>query len=343
MLRAAAVSPDQKSIASSSMTRKDGIVLSSNHSKKARHRLLSLKERASSIVTPKKKKNPLDLLHDDVLITIGEHVGKLLGAPTYVRFALACRRTKRLLLPPEDSDEADDDEKNSVIANVIRARIRCFINSCPLQSRSTLLKQLPTDQIKTLEQLALFELWYAHPFSKDNRICFHFASVTVLNKYMEDHIARLVAIMKRFPSMSLQLDAHCGAAAPHQIAMPFSEDRGDSVQAAICGLHGEQVDPSRIDMIPWGKRIACAVARSDHVFGDYARQGKGWVEVFFQLSGGLKGENLVLPTPPDYYNVTPEDHDDDDSEEGYDRAEFLFYDENDEDESESDDSEESRD
>ncbi|KAL3904007.1 MAG: hypothetical protein SGARI_005124, partial [Bacillariaceae sp.] len=291
MMRSTA-SPEQQQSASSptSVTKMEEFVLSKDHH--AKPRVIALKERASSWCSPslQKKRSVFYMLHDDALVTIGEHVGKLCGAPTYVRFALTCKRMKRLLLPEQDDDDpivametdSDDEEgeeedgSNSVIRNVIRARARCFINSCSLPLSP--LFPVPKDwasQIKTLEQLALFELWYDHPFSRDNRIKFDFASSTVHTAYRAA-IDSLREIMERFPTMSLQLDAHCGKATPPQIAMPFSQHRGESAVAFICGEHGEHLDPTRISMIPWGKRIAHRVAKSDHLFGSYAREGKGW-------------------------------------------------------------------
>ncbi|KAL3930321.1 MAG: hypothetical protein SGARI_004516 [Bacillariaceae sp.] len=139
--------------------------------------------------------------------------------------------------------------------------------------------------------------------------------------------------MERFPTMSLQLDAHCGKAAPPQIAMPFSQHRGESAVAFICGVHGEHLDPTRISMIPWGKRIAHRVAKSDQLVGSYAREGKGWVEVFFQLGGESEGDTLMLPSPPAYYNVDDEADNEDTDDDADDGPGWMFW----EDESDSDD------
>jgi outer membrane protein OmpA-like peptidoglycan-associated protein len=326
MMKTAAVSPQQQSASPASVSKIEDFLRSDQ-----KPRVIALKERASSWCSPSllKKRSVLHMLPDDALITIGEHVGRLCGAPTYVKLAQTCKRMKRLLLPEQDpslmdiGDEEDAAENNSVIRNVIRARVMCFINSCSLPLPPLL--NVPKDwstQIKTLEQLALFELWYSHPFSRDNRIKFDFASSTVDEEYRED-IVNLVEIMNRFPSMSLQLDAHCGIAAPLPIAMPFSQHRGECVVAFICGDHGEHMDPSRISMIPWGKRIARRVARSDHLFGAHAREGKGWVEVFFQLGGESEGDTLVLPSPPAYYSI--DDADDDNSDDESDSARGWMY------------------
>jgi outer membrane protein OmpA-like peptidoglycan-associated protein len=228
-------------------------------------------------------------LHDDALISIGEYVGKLYGPETYVRLGQTCKRMKRLLLPD------DEDASAQTIQNIIRLRMAHY----------TAQRLMPRDfSINSLKDLAVFETWCETPLHDDNRIPFQFASVNI-HEGMRDKIFAIIGIMKRYGSVRVQLDSHCGIIAPNSVASSFSRSRGHSIKRVLD-------DPSRVEVIGWGKRIANKVARSNtHPFGELARQGRGWVEVYIVLGDGDDNSNIMLPPRHEYYNSDLSTTDDD--------------------------------
>ena len=62
------------------------------------------------------------MLNDDAIRAIGQYTGILYGPKAYTNFALTCKRTRNLLLPPVDSDNKVNDQTN-IIYNVIKARM----------------------------------------------------------------------------------------------------------------------------------------------------------------------------------------------------------------------------
>lgn len=235
-------------------------------------------------------------LHDDALISIGEYVGKLLYGPeTYIRLGQTCKRMTRLLLP-DDASAAEQ-----IIQNIIRSRMahyytaqRLLMTPPPLKKKSA-----PQDfSIKTLKHLAVFEAWCETPLHHDNRIP-SFASVEI-HQSMQEKISAITKIMQRYPSVvSVQLDSHCGTIAPNSVASSFSRSRGNAIKSVL-------IDPSRVTAIGWGKRIANKVARSTtHPFGELAREGRGWVEVYIVTVGEEDGVDTSIMLPPRheyYYN-----------------------------------------
>ena len=225
-------------------------------------------------------------LHDDALINIGEYVGTIYGPETYTRLGLTCQRMMRLLLE-------DDDASAQTIQNIIRSRMAYALD------RAQRLMSLETPQnnvkIKSLKELAVFEAWCETPLCNDNRIPFPFASVEI-NESMHDKIHYIMKIMQRYPSLTVQLDSHCGTIAPNSVASSFSRIRGDSIKDIL-------YDPSRVEVMGWGKRITRKVARSDtHPFGELAREGRGWVEVSFVLRDDGNRRTIVLPPRHEFYN-----------------------------------------
>jgi hypothetical protein len=168
-------------------------------------------------------------------------------------------------------------------------------------------------------------------FGRDNRIGFDYASVTIdPNDGSRPRIDAVARIFKRFPFVHLQIDAHCGNAAPIGIAPQFSRLRAtvvrQSIDRAILGLlpiydddhhHHYDIDRDRLDVLGhgydgsrvsscgWGRTVAAAAARSEHplLFVETARDGKGWVDIFFRIPTCDDGDEfLELPSRPDYYN-----------------------------------------
>lgn len=145
-----------------------------------------------------------NLLHDDALISIGEYVGKLYGPEAYIPLALTCRKMKHLLL----SNETNSSE---TIRNIIQFRVEKVTSSQDDFS------------IKTLEELAIFEQWCTTPLhSSYHHIPFPLASLEV-DESMHEKIFAIINIMERFPSITVQLDSHCGIIAPIVLLRRFHE------------------------------------------------------------------------------------------------------------------------
>lgn len=236
--------------------------------------------------------NPFDLLNDDMVVTVGEHLGQLCGPTEFVRFAQTTRRFQRLFIPGPFASEEDN---RNVVANVICARAQIIFQS----SEPTLFP--PTNEwslaLPTLQHLSLFERWCGSRFCRDNRFCFEFASVALQSNHIK-HISEILKIMDTYPTVRVRLDAHCGIAAPDGIAGRFSQHRGDAVLHAI---HAGSNHDGRLTVVPWGKRISILAASSNHPFSEVAREGRGSVEVTFQMDGASADQLVLLPPRPSYY------------------------------------------
>lgn len=225
------------------------------------------------------------LLHDDALISIGEYVGKLYGPEAYTQLALTCRKMRQLLLPDENSlEEEQTNTMSQTIRNIIQLRVEKVTSS--RQDFS----------IKTLEELAIFEQWCTTPLHQNNHhIPFPLASLEV-DESMHEKIFAIINIMERFPSITVQLDSHCGIIAPNSVAASFSRSRGE----AVCNVL--RCHPSRVQVIGHGKRVANRIARcSSHPLGELAREGRGWVEIYIVME---EGRRYLPPRNESYYNYS---------------------------------------
>jgi len=158
------------------------------------------------------------LLHDDALISIGEYVGKLYGPEAYTQLALTCRKMRQLLL----SNETNSME---TIRNIIQLRVEKVTSSRHDFS------------IRTLEELAIFEQWCTTPLHQNNghHIPFPLASLEV-DESMHEKIFAIINIMERFPSITVQIDSHCGIIAPNSVAASFSRSRGEALYVMFFGV-----------------------------------------------------------------------------------------------------------
>lgn len=209
----------------------------------------------------------------------------------------------------------------------------CNQRTCSLLKESIpayIRQRTSNDSVRTLPQLALFRNLEKGGFLEENRIGFDYASTEIAFDDSDDEsvdssengedsresalrrakvrgsIERVYLIsrmMTIFPSMTARLDAHCGTIAPSGIAESFSRTRGVAVQHALEACFddiymGSEIDVSdRISIQPWGRRAALAVAaEASHPFGNLARQGKGWVEVYVELDG------MQVPSRPSFYD-----------------------------------------
>ena len=219
------------------------------------------------------------LLHDDALISIGEYVGKLYGPEAYTQLALTCRKMRQLLL----SNETNSME---TIRNIIQLRVEKVTSSRHDFS------------IRTLEELAIFEQWCTTPLHQNNghHIPFPLASLEV-DESMHEKIFAIINIMERFPSITVQIDSHCGIIAPNSVAASFSRSRGEAV-CNVLRCH----PPSRVQVIGHGKRVANRIARcSSHPLGELAREGRGWVEIYIVME---EGRRFLPPRNEFYYNYS---------------------------------------
>ncbi|EJK66945.1 hypothetical protein THAOC_12081 [Thalassiosira oceanica] len=165
------------------------------------------------------------------------------------------------------------------------------------------------DQLKTLENMEVFESWAETRLSCDNRIPFQFASVE-LNDSTREIVDSVKGFLDRHKNVRVRLDSHCGTAAPDGVAAAFSHIRGLAILSSVCGSDDDggesmRVDRSRVLVRAWGKQISEKVARLDgHRFAELAQEGRGWVEVSFLLPpSGEDGEPISLPPRPQYFNA----------------------------------------
>ncbi|CAJ1936275.1 unnamed protein product [Cylindrotheca closterium] len=209
----------------------------------------------------------------------------------------------------------------------------CNQQTCRLLKESIpeyIRQRTSNEDVHTLPQLALVLKLSKGGFLKENRIGFDYASAEIAMDSSDDdsdnssdndidtiersirstkvrgsleRIYLISHMMTIFPSMTVRVDAHCGTIAPSGIAENFSRTRGIAVQYALENCfddiyEGNDIDVTdRITVQPWGRRAALAVAsQTSHPFGDLARHGKGWVEIYVDLDG------MQLPSRPSFYN-----------------------------------------
>ena len=149
--------------------------------------------------------------------------------------------------------------------------------------------------IKTLEELAILEQWCTTPLHQNNghHIPFPLASLEV-DESMHEKLFAIINIMERFPSITVQLDSHCGIIAPNSVATSFSRSRGEAV-CNVLRCH----PPSRVQVTGHGKRVANRIARcSSHPLGELAREGRGWVEIYIVME---EEGRRFLPSRNEYY------------------------------------------
>ena len=160
---------------------------------------------------------------------------------------------------------------------------------------------------------------------------------------MIDRIHQIRELMKRYPKLRVRLDAHCGTAAPSGISSWFSRARGMSVWTAICGTEhddngiinegsirtteedNDEEDETGIDytgrfqLVVWGKMITKVVSKlTQHPYYTDANEGRGWVEVYFIMSGDNNDrdveDEMILPRRHSYYNYRSAESTDSDTD-----------------------------
>lgn len=164
--------------------------------------------------------------------------------------------------------------------------------------------------VKTLEQLAVSLSAEAVELSKEHRIGFPFASLEIAdddNEEDEDasnqhnirnsqaRIRSVQNLLKRHPSLKVQVYGHVGTIAPRVVAA-LSLSRALQVAEALQTAPGGGRINATVDVHGWGKQIALrAAAERDHPHSALARVGKGWAEIYLELDG------LKFPSRPSYY------------------------------------------
>ena len=168
------------------------------------------------------------------------------------------------------------------------------------------------NMIQSLEHLHMYDAVKKMGFLEENRIGFEFGSLQVYDDHFDDQrddiaihgsTGRLIAVarlMRRFANLTVQLDSHCGSAAPSDdLANTFSVRRGRMLRNQWFGAILPM--PLRVPINAWGKRAAIAASASkDHPYGALARRGEGWVEMRFGMVG-QHNENFMLPLRPAFY------------------------------------------
>ena len=129
----------------------------------------------------------LDGLDDDTLALLIEYAGKLHGPRTAARFGMTCKRLRTLL-----------DARR-----VIAGRTRCLQRTL----KAPLTNFGGVDQIKTLENLDIFESWTETRLNYDNRIPFDYASVE-LDDGARDIVDSVRGFLKKHKSVRVRLDSH---------------------------------------------------------------------------------------------------------------------------------------
>lgn len=242
-------------------------------------------------------------LPNELLVRIGASVAKLFDLRDYISLSMVSKRWKHLLV-----------DSKTTVAEIIRIRL--------LRLRSN---EDGVVAIRTLQQLNVYETIRKQPFCvAENRVHFDFADLNVEDKASIDLIENVRTILKTHKTVSVILEAHCGTPAPAEIAWEYSHYRGRVVSAAI--VRGTKCLPfplsqtdndellaiydsdnllDRIHIRAWGKMITQAASQSKHPYGELARKGRGWVEIFLRLDDPENGETILeLPSRPEFYNNT---------------------------------------
>lgn len=159
--------------------------------------------------------------------------------------------------------------------------------------------------------LGFYEAAHEAGIFGENRIGFDFASTDIDDDSGEAskipgsmrRVDALALVLQKFEDAILIVEAHCGTAAPAAIAPAFSRARGEAVSVEV--IHSSFVTDTagvagRISVKAWGRRVTQRVAVSSHKFGDIAREGRGWAEVYLKLG------DVIFPKRPSYYDGVQE-------------------------------------
>jgi hypothetical protein len=140
---------------------------------------------------------------------------------------------------------------------------------------------------------------------QENRIGFDYASTEIDDNDGEasgvkgswTRIDSMQTLMQIFKGSVAIVNSHCGTMGPRGGAPHFSQIQGIKVCAALSEHDDDDSDvDDRLTLNSWGRQVSDVVNRSTHRYGDLAREGKGWVEIYMQLG------DLELPQRPGYYN-----------------------------------------
>ena len=274
------------------------------------------------------------MLPDEILVTIGTSVARVCGIQDFVYLSMASKRLKKLLV--------DSEATVSEVIRIRSSRIDATASAMLLPSSS------PSSSwpigIHTLEQLRFYESvvgQHHHNLLEENRVHFEFAELEIDSSSI-DLIETVQRLLQKHPSASVVLDAHCGTPAPSEIAWLYSHYRGNVVYEAIVAAVNPCITTTmsfdvtatttataassttttattakmvpdlhdRIRVRAWGKTVSEQASRSQHPFGERARDGRGWVEVFLRMEGNNDSNNggpqdrvLELPPRPGFYQT----------------------------------------
>lgn len=234
---------------------------------------------------PNHKKTKWDfteMLPDDLLLALFLMFDP--DAATLARLAAVNKRFRSLL------------QDDKVLRNVMTKRLKKHEHTV----------DIVTDKW-TWRVLGFCEAALAAGIFEEHRIGFDFASTDIDNDIGEAsripgsmrRVDALAQVLQKFEDATLLVEAHCGTAAPGGIAPAFSRARGEAVSVGV--THSPYVSDAkdvagRIMVKAWGRRVSQRVAVSSHRFGEIAREGRGWAEVYLKLG------DIVFPQRPSYYH-----------------------------------------
>ena len=213
-------------------------------------------------------------LPDTLLVAIGTFV------PTrdFVRFSMASKRLKQLLMDSE-----------AVVAEIIRMRIDTLQSfSLPSHSSSPIV-------VRNFEQLVFCEdlCFNGHNLLDGNQIALPDCYTADL-----DRILNAFSVLKTRPSDRLVVNAHCGLGFDDVITYLCASVFVDGALERISII--TQLPKENCKVIDWGQRVSREVAKSQHPYREMARKPEILLEIFFErmFEGGFR---IQMPPIPDYY------------------------------------------
>ena len=274
----------------------------------------------------------MEVLPDAILVNIGISVAELCGLQDFVSFSLTSKHFYGLLMNSKETIseiihiETESNETPSTTDN--NPWLPSF-SLRPLRLRT--LKQLALyESLKKLNLLSENRLCTSPNLQRDNRVRFDYSDLEICQS---DHgrincdilIHRIRNLLELHPNLHVILDSHSGTGTPAKSAWLYSHVRGCIVQEAlVMGVNPVAADQAvrknvptnknpnilkRVHMRAWGTTVPKIVAEFDeHPYQPLAREGKGWIEIYFRIQDPEREFPLVLPPRPKYYNKVAHDY-----------------------------------
>ena len=275
------------------------------------------------IVEPKpqkKSKNSkpdcLGLLPDDLLVQIGKTVARLCGAREFVSLSRTCKRMNSLLTDEQVVEDVLERANDDMVKDICTEGGRL-----PLEYQS----MDSWIELNTLERLALYDSLLEHGLFEQNYITFKkpFQRSEFIKANVK-LISSIQTVLKKNPSASVVLDAHCGDSGLREdlsyIGYSFSKAYGENAAMHIMSGPNYGTPPAisadRILIRKWGALIQNDLLRRWFYPRIYAApDDTSWVDVFFRIPScpdELKDSQFFryeMPSHPYFYSgfeVPPE-------------------------------------